>query len=301
MQIGNNDVRYFAGYAAEGSTNSPANKKNQGSAFAQTLADHERLRQGRMWAGQPQEEAADTGNTGVMTPGAVSPREMTMEEYKQYIAQKLRQLPVYPGRTQAHVFVTISEEAYAAMKNDPEYEAWVLDDLRSVWSGPGFCYGSGDEVYISVYYGATKEECHSDTWTIPGRSASDRARERQEENRRRLEKKIKKLKLQKQLREIAFQRQERQRALVKKLIQRRQETEKENRQRWKKTAVKDKPDGSRVLETTTKKKTMEKITERDILRVEEALRKLQLQQEMINQRFFEAGSFYGFQYWLLNG
>lgn len=241
------------------------------------------------------------GAEGTAVQGMCSPQEMTMGEYKQYIAQKIRQIPVHPSRRNEYVSVTISEEGYMAMKNDPEYEAWVLNDLRSAWFQPGFYFGSSDKVYTNIHYGATKEECHSDTWTVPSRNASDRARERREENRRRLEKRIKKQKLQKQLREIAFQRQRRQRALVKKLIQHRQEIEKENRQRWKKTTIKDKPDGSRVLETITKKKTIEKITERDVIRVEEVLREMELQQEMINQRFFEDGNFYGFQIWMMNG
>ena len=251
------------------------------SAFAQTM------------------QRQEAGNTAIQ--GKQSPQNMSMEEYKQYITQKIRQIPVHPSRRNEFISVHISEEGYAAMKNDPAYEAWVLNDLRSTWSQPCFCFGSGDRVYTSIYYGATKEERRSDTWTIPARRPSDRARERREENRRRLAKKIKKQKLQKQLREIAFQRQERQRALVKKLIQHRQEIEKENRQRWKKSVIKDKPDGSRVLETTTKKKTIQKITERDILRVEEVLRQIQMQQEMVNERFYEDGNFYGFQYWLMNG
>ncbi|MDE6925016.1 MAG: hypothetical protein K2P59_07110 [Acetatifactor sp.] len=241
------------------------------------------------------------GTDNAAMQGMRSPQDMTMEEYKQYIAQKIRQIPIHPSRRNEYISVNISEEGYAAMKKDPEYEAWVLNDLRSAWARPGFYFGSGDKVYTNIYYGATREECHSDTWTIPSRNAGDRARERREENRRRLEKRIKKQKLQKQLREIAFQRQQRQRALVKKLIEHRQEIEKENRQRWKKTAMKDKPDGTRVLETVTKQKTIEKITERDVIRVEQVLREMQLQQDMLNQRFFEDGNFYGFQYWLMNG
>lgn len=229
-----------------------------------------------------------------------SPQEMTMEEYKQYIAQKIRQLPVHPSRRQENISVIISEEGYEAMKNDPEYEAWVLNDLRSAWSQPCFCFGNESKTYTSIYYGASKEECRSETWSVPVRSASDRARERREENRRRLAKKIKKQKLQRELRELAYQRKEYQRKIVKKLIERRQEQEKENRQRWKKAVIKDKPDGSRVLEVTTKKKTIEKITERDILRVEEVLQQIELQQEIINRRFFEDGNFYGFQYWFMN-
>lgn len=277
----------ISGYTESGTTsvqaygdNRPAGTENMATTFAQAM------------------QRRETDSAAMQ--GMRSPQEMTMQEYKQYIAQKIRQIPVHPSRRNEYISVTISEEGYAAMKNDPEYEAWVLNDLKSAWSLPGFYFGSGDKVYTNIYYGATKEECHSDTRTVPSRSASDRARERREENRRRLEKRIKKQKLQKQLREIAFQRQARQRALVKKLIQHRQEIESENRKRWKKTALKDKPDGSRVLETTTKQKTIEKITERDIIRVEEVLREMQLQQEMIQQRFFEDGNFYGFQIWLMN-
>lgn len=225
----------------------------------------------------------------------LSPQEMSMEEYKRHIARKIRQIPIHPSRRDESISVTISEEGYAAMKNDPEYEAWVLNDLRCAWSRPAFCFGGRDRVYTHIHYGATQEECHAETGTVPVRRTGDCDRERREEYRRRLEKRIRKQKLQKQLREIALRRQQRQRALIKKLIRHRQEMEKENSQRWKKTVLKDKPDGSRVLETTTKKKTIQKITERDVIRVEEVLREMQLQQEMIYRSLFDEGNFYGFQ------
>lgn len=278
----------ISGYAETGANPVQAYGNNRFTGTENTAATFARTMQKR-------------GADGAAMQGMCSPQEMTMEEYKQYIARKIRQIPVHPSRRNESISVNISEEGYAAMKSDPEYEAWVLNDLQSACSRPGFYFGSQDRVYTDIYYGATKEECHSDTWTIPSRNASDRARERREENRRRLEKRIRKQKLQKQLREIAFQRQQHQRALVKKLMQHRQEIEKENRQRWKKTALKDKPDGSRVLETTTKQKTIEKITERDVIRLEEVLREMQFQQEMIQQRFFEDGNFYGFQLWMMNG
>ncbi len=211
-------------------------------------------------------------------------QRMTMEEYKQYIAQQIRQMPVHPSRWQENISVSISEEGYTAMKNDPEYEAWVLESLRSALAQPGFCFGSTDKIYTNIYYGASKEECRSETWSVPSRSASDRARERREENRRRLEKRLKKKRLQKRLAEEAFQRQKRQRALVKKLIERRQAMEKENRQRWKKTVTKDKPDGTRVLETTARYKTVEKIIERDILRLEEVLQERQQETQLQEMR-----------------
>lgn len=217
--------------------------------------------------------------------GMVSSSEMTMEEYKQYISQQIRRMPVHPGRREENISVVISEEGYAAMKNDPEYEAWVLNNLRSFYAQPGICFGSRDKIYTSVYIGATKEESHSETWSVPTRNYRDRAEERRREARIRLEKRLKKKRLQKQLRELYYQRQERQRKLVKKLIEHRSEIEKENRQRWKKTEVKDKPDGSRVLEITTRQKDIEKIMERDIVRVEEVLWEMQMQQELQRLEF----------------
>lgn len=211
--------------------------------------------------------------------GAASPGDMTMEQYKQYIAQQIRQFPVHPSRRNENIYVVISEEGYAEMKNDPEYEAWVLNNLRSFYSQPGGCFGTSDRVYTDIYIGAAKEDCYAQTWRIPARNPGERARERRREARLRLEKRLKKKRLQKQLREIAFQRQERQRKLVKKLVEHRREIEKENRQRWKKTAVRDKPDGSRVLEITTRQKNIEKVMERDILRVEEVLWELQMRRE----------------------
>lgn len=211
--------------------------------------------------------------------GMTSPDEMTMEEYKRYISQQISQIPIHPGRRQENISVVISEEGYAAMKNDPEYEAWVLNNLRSFFSQPGGYFGSADKIYTSIYIGATREESYAETWSVPARSPRDCAEERRREARIRLEKRLKKKRLQKQLVEIAYQRQERQRMLVKKLIEHRREIEKENRQRFKKTAVKDKPDGSRVLEITTRQKDIEKIMERDIVRVEEVLWEMQMQQE----------------------
>lgn len=223
------------------------------------------------------------GNTGMRA--TKNPEEMTMEEYKRCISQQIGRMPVHPSRREENISVVISEEGYAAMKNDPEYEAWVLDNLRAIFSRPGGYFGSADKVYTNIYIGGTKEESYVETWSVPAGNYRDRAEEQRTEARNRLEKRLKKKRLQKQLRELYYQRQERQRKLVKKLIEHRSEIEKENRQRWKKTEVKDKPDGSRVLEITTRQKNIEKIMERDIVRVEEVLWEMQMQQEVQRLEF----------------
>ncbi len=95
---------------------------------------------------------------------AVSKEDMTMEEYKQYIYDEISSLPMHPSRMQDSISIQISEAGFEAMKNDPEYEKWVLD-----WLGKDFmtynpwtskCGGA----YCVKYIGATKEEYHGESW-----------------------------------------------------------------------------------------------------------------------------------------
>lgn len=59
-----------------------------------------------------------------------------MDEYKQYIHEKISQIPMHPIRMSENISIHISEAGFEAMKNDPEYEAWVLNDLRTGWAQP---------------------------------------------------------------------------------------------------------------------------------------------------------------------
>ncbi len=49
---------------------------------------------------------------------------------------KISQIPMHPSRMQESISINISEAGFEAMKNDPEYEAWVLNDLRTGWAQP---------------------------------------------------------------------------------------------------------------------------------------------------------------------
>lgn len=96
--------------------------------------------------------------------GGVSTKEMSMEEYKSYIYDQISLLKQHPSQLGDSIAVNISEEGFAAMKNDPEYEKWVLDTLRQnfaardPWSG--ICGGK----YVMHFFGATKEEYHGHSW-----------------------------------------------------------------------------------------------------------------------------------------
>lgn len=77
------------------------------------------------------EKSRNVSETGKV--GDVSAKDMTMDEYKQYIHEKISQIPMHPTRMSENISIHISEAGFEAMKNDPEYEAWVLNDLRTGW------------------------------------------------------------------------------------------------------------------------------------------------------------------------
>lgn len=94
----------------------------------------------------------------------ISPKEMTLEEYKQYIHDRISQIPVSPSQMDSSFSVHISDEGFEAMRADPEYEKWVLDTLKydfgfdNPWAG--ICGGR----YVVHTFGATKEEYSGQSW-----------------------------------------------------------------------------------------------------------------------------------------
>ena len=145
---------------------------------------------------------------------AVSTKDMTMEEYKQYIHGKISQIPMHPTRMSENISIHISEAGFEAMKNDPEYEAWVLNDLRTGWAQPDRWAGVCGGAYSTIYYGATKEECHAEMWSAgyqngSGKSlfdskAKDSFWERRAERKKQMEARIKKQQEKKRIQKEAY-------------------------------------------------------------------------------------------------
>lgn len=146
------------------------------------------------------EKSQNVSETG--KAGAVSTKDMTMDDYKQYIHEKISQIPMHPTRMWENISIHISEAGFEAMKNDPEYEAWVLNDLRTGWAQPDRWAGVCGGAYSTICYGATKEECHAEMWSAgyqngSGKSlfdgrAKDSFWERRTEQKKRTEAQIKK-------------------------------------------------------------------------------------------------------------
>lgn len=93
-------------------------------------------------------------------------KDMTLEEYKNYIHETISSFPVCSDKMGDYFSINISDDGFKAMQNDPEYEKWVLDDLKSAFATPmpGWARAIGGTKYQVVNYGATKEECHSTSW-----------------------------------------------------------------------------------------------------------------------------------------
>lgn len=90
----------------------------------------------------------------------VSRENMTMEEYKDFINGLMNSIPFDATRIYDREIVSISDAGWEQMKNDPDYEAWVLGytvENRSV-RNPFFGWsGASGSVYVEKF-GASIEE-----------------------------------------------------------------------------------------------------------------------------------------------
>ncbi len=101
------------------------------------------------------------------TPKTSEKAGVCLEAYKQLIQEKISQMPLSATRKMESISVQISDAAFERMKNDPEYEAWVLNDLREAFSQTNPWVSACGGGYSVFYVGETKEECHAEGW-YPG-------------------------------------------------------------------------------------------------------------------------------------
>lgn len=114
------------------------------------------------------ETAAINESEAVEESKAVSTKDMTLEEYKNYIHEKISDIQMHPDRLGDCISINISDEGFKAMQNDPEYEKWVLQDIKNGFSTPlpGWVRSIGGTDYVVANYGATREECSCTSWSM---------------------------------------------------------------------------------------------------------------------------------------
>lgn len=130
-----------------------------------------------------------------------STQDMTMEEYKKYIRNTISQIPLHPSQSGWVYSIEITDECYEAMKNDPEYEKYVLDAVRANFSfnDPWRCSS-----WTILHFGATKAECYGQSFSMGSnlkpkekeKTFWELRQERKEKYKEQLEKFIEKRKLQ---------------------------------------------------------------------------------------------------------
>lgn len=62
--------------------------------------------------------------------------QMTLAQYKKYISGRLSAIQIDPTRALDSLSVKISDAGFQAMKEDSEYEEWVMKTLENVWGTP---------------------------------------------------------------------------------------------------------------------------------------------------------------------
>ncbi len=121
-------------------------------------------------------------------------KDMTMQEYQCYIYYLISNMQKHPSQRNDDVLVLISQAAFEAMWNDPAYEAWVLKDIQTYFSGNHAMSSYFGRADVVLFYGAKKEECYSQVRypeyekKMRKKQEEERYRAKREANRKRLKK-----------------------------------------------------------------------------------------------------------------
>ena len=97
----------------------------------------------------------------------ISTKDMTLDEYKEYIYNKISDIPIHPSKMCDSRSFSISEAGFEAMQNDPEYEKWVMDKISEILS-TGFSAGNRmltGRICGVTSFGASKDEFRSMSWS----------------------------------------------------------------------------------------------------------------------------------------
>ena len=102
----------------------------------------------------------------------ISTKDMDMGDYKKYISDKIDSFPLHPSLFGDTVSISISNAGYKAMKEDPDYEKWVLEQAKGLKSAPypsaaGSVYSSR---YVICRFGESKEDTQCVSWSADNRN-----------------------------------------------------------------------------------------------------------------------------------
>ena len=85
---------------------------------------------------------------------------MTLEEYKNFITEKILQTPQHFSRFKDDISVILTDKTFSAMKNNSDYESWVLKSLQEELNFPDYlCFYPGNKGRIeTLQFGETEKD-----------------------------------------------------------------------------------------------------------------------------------------------
>ena len=108
-----------------------------------------------------EEKRADVGFAGkTAEKGTVSPKDMTLDEYKAYFNEKMNGLYTHPSQRNMNDVIDITDAAYKRMQTDPEYEKKILDALAQ---NKAVNFGGNIPVIAYMHIDDTWEKCYGYT------------------------------------------------------------------------------------------------------------------------------------------
>ena len=94
-----------------------------------------------------------------------STADMTMDEYKSYIAEKIKNIPFNSSKSSDDEIIQISNSGWQEMKDNPNYEQWVLGKITASRqaSNQFALAGFGGSYYI-MRFGDKESDYHEESW-----------------------------------------------------------------------------------------------------------------------------------------
>ncbi len=111
-------------------------------------------------------------------PPSKSKNEMSREEYRTYISGIIGRIPQDISRSTTESAIMISDGTFDVMKDDPDYEAYVLGGIKEIFTARNpWMAGSGVKRYELIQFGSRMENFKGSSWsdmtsTFAGRSGA---------------------------------------------------------------------------------------------------------------------------------
>lgn len=150
----------------------------------------------------------------------------SLKEYKNSIYEKIGEYAKNSKGKGDVVWVTISDECFVAMRQNPAYESWVLNKIRYAYAS---CKEDGYDSWTFLKFGASEADYKEEVHTRPDSKTQRKMREREQEEKKAIELKRKK-QLEKKLLEEKWRKQKAERTFVQlKILDHREQVEEENK------------------------------------------------------------------------